>query len=139
HPIHRHRGPLDRFLHGNLAEQLLLLAMGENVNVAVFVTEINLSIYPVRRAPDFRLEIVLPILLAGPGVEAVEIPVHLRNVDETVMDGTRAYGPAENPVAIGILLRRATVVPDQGGVFIIRSLRIEVVIQRRDVTGLGNV
>src|SRR6266704_2134359 len=77
--IHRHRRPLDRLVHRNLAEQLLFLAMGENVNVAVFVTEIDFPVHPVGRTPDFRLEVVLPILLTGPGIEAVEITVHLRN------------------------------------------------------------
>src|ERR1700722_9277745 len=63
-------------------QNLLLLAVGEDQNVAVVIAEVHPAVSPVGRSPGFGLHVVLPVELARVGIEAMEDATHLGRIDE---------------------------------------------------------
>src|SRR5262249_32205094 len=54
---------LDALLHVHLVQQLLLLAVGENMHVAAVVRHVHLTVHPQRRRPYRRLQVFFPQVL----------------------------------------------------------------------------
>src|SRR5262249_21181919 len=88
--------------HADLSQQLLRLAVLEDVHAAVLVADVDFPIHPVGRTPGVGLEVVLPEFLTAAGVQAVEIAVVVGRVAQSVMDGAGAHGPAEEVGALGV-------------------------------------
>src|SRR5262249_22359414 len=68
-----HGRHLQRRADGDLLRRGQVLAGLEDVQVARVVAEEHLAVHVVGRAPGLVLEVVLPLLLAGPGVQALQV------------------------------------------------------------------
>src|SRR5207248_11412664 len=99
----------------------------------------NFSIHIIGGAPNSRLEIVLPVFLPGLGIQAMEIPVILADVNQAVVDGGSAHGGAKGhgPAPFGPGLEVAAKCPNESGSLILRRLDIQAF--GRDIAGLRDV
>ena len=88
------------------ASTFFSLPVLQDDDVAVLVAEIDLAVDDDRRAPDRREQVVHPVRLPRLGVEAVEEPAEVGDVDEAVGDRRRRDRPADlvevpDPAALG--------------------------------------
>jgi len=80
-------------------KDFFLPAMLQNTDVAVFIAHVNLAVDDHGRAPDRGKQVVLPDLLAGLGVKAIENTVQVAHVEQAVENRNRGHGAAEVLVA----------------------------------------
>src|SRR6266545_3337760 len=141
HTVRRHWPTLNRLVDADRADQVHLLAVRENVDVAVVVAEVHLAVHPVRRAPHHRLEIVLPVFRARLRIQTIQIASLLWNIHQSVVDGGGADRLVEDQrtPALGPRIDLAAVMPHEGGVLVRRRFRIVVVLCRRDIAFLGDI
>src|SRR5262249_31067503 len=99
HAPGRDRRRLQGLLHVDLGRLALRLAGREDEQVAPVGAEEDPPVYIIGRVPDPILQVVVPVLLPGLGVEAVEVAFQLGGVDQAVVDGYRADGPAVDDLA----------------------------------------
>lgn len=64
---------------------LELFSCGEDVKFTIFGTDPDLAVGDESRAPDAGLGFVFPVLLAGLGVKAMDVPFVFRGVDKAVV------------------------------------------------------
>src|SRR5262245_60097957 len=136
HAVGSYRGRAKWTIHLNLVDQLRLLAVIEDPDVAILAGDVHLAVRPQRPDPQRAFQVVAPVMLARSSVEAVEEAVQLRCIDQPVVDRTGAHGSAKEPFALGggVLVASAEV-PDQRRTLpVFGCLRIEVVVHRRHVT-----
>ncbi len=79
----------------HLAHDFLRLPRLEDHHVAVFVAQVHLPVGHERGAPDRRQHVVLPVELAGLGVEGVQEAREVRHVGDPVLDGSGRDRAAE--------------------------------------------
>ena len=82
---------------------------------------------------------MVPKVLAGLGVEAVNDTGQLGGVNQAIVDRTGGQSTAKEIVAIAAGGGGAAVVPDESGVLVDRCRRIEVIVNRRHVALLGDI
>src|SRR5262245_25808845 len=90
---------VDRGVALDPGQLILLFPVREDHDLPAIGCEEHLAIGPQRLAPDRLLEVLVPVELSRPGVEAEDEAVIIGGVDQPLADRDTAAGPAEVPVA----------------------------------------
>src|SRR5687767_14193429 len=84
--VGRNHSGVHRTAHVHLSQHFLLAPVLEDRDVAILVAQVYLAIDDQWRAPHCRKHVVLPDLLAGLQIDAVEETTEVRVIDEAVLD-----------------------------------------------------
>src|SRR5262249_15972996 len=136
HAVHGSRRCLHAVVHWNLRELLQRLAMLEDEEITAIGAEEHLAVNIKRRVPRAVLEIKVPVLLSGFGIETAYKSLKLGGIYQGVVNRHGADRSPKDNFAAAVLGRRiylAAEVPNEATVLVYRCLRVEVVVDRRQV------